>query len=160
MRLRDLTPLDVPSMLALNNAAAPAVPASSEVELTELLRVSSFGFAAVSGEEFLGFVVGFEPGIDYASPNYHYFENRGTDHLYVDRIVVAEAARGMRVGQTLYNRVVDLAIDQGRAEVTCEVNIEPPNPASLAFHSRLGFSEVDRQENGYATVTLLVRPLS
>ena len=66
----------------------------------------------------------------------------------------------MRVGQTLYNRVVDLAVDQGRAEVTCEVNIEPPNPASLAFHSRLGFSEVDRQDTGYATVTLLARRLS
>ncbi|MCC6269729.1 MAG: GNAT family N-acetyltransferase [Microbacteriaceae bacterium] len=160
MRLRDLTALDVPSMLALNNDAVPAVPASTEVELAELLRMSSFGFAAVSGEEFLGFVVGFEPGLDYASPNYRFFENRGTDHLYVDRIVVAEAARGMRVGQTLYNRVVDLAVDQGRAEVTCEVNIEPPNPASLAFHSRLGFSEVDRQDTGYATVTLLARRLS
>lgn len=160
MRLRDLTPADVPDMLELNNAAVPAVPASTTAELTELLRVSSFGFAAVSGSEFLGFVLGFESGIDYASPNYRYFENRGTDHLYVDRIVVAEAARGMRVGQTLYNRVVDLAIDQGRSEVTCEVNVEPRNPASLAFHSRLGFSEIDQQDAGYATVSLLVRPLS
>ncbi len=160
MRLRELTVLDVPDMLVLNNESVPAVPESTEAELSELLRVSTFGYAAVSGDEFLGFVVGFEPGVDYASPNYRYFENRGTDHLYVDRIVVAEAARGMRVGQTLYNRVVDLAVDQGRTEVTCEVNIEPPNPASLAFHSRLGFSEVDRQNTGYATVSLLVRPLS
>lgn len=160
MQLRDLTALDVASMLVLNNDAAPAVPESTEAELAELLRVSSFGFAAVSGDEFLGFVVGFEPGVEYASPNYRYFENRGSDHLYVDRIVVAEEARGMRVGQTLYRRVVELAVDQGRAEVTCEVNVEPPNPASVAFHSRLGFSEVDRQDVGYATVALLARPLS
>lgn len=160
MRLRELTSLDVPNMLVLNNEAAPAVPASVESELAELLRASSFGFAAVSGDELLGFVVGFEPGTDYASPNYRYFEDRGTDHLYIDRIVVAEEARGMRVGQSLYRRVIELAVDQGREEVTCEVNVDPPNPASAAFHSRLGFSEIDRQDVGYATVMLLARPLS
>lgn len=160
MRLRELSPSDVPSILALNNDAVPAVPHTTEEEVTELLRASSFGYAAVSGEEFLGFVVGFEPGLDYASPNYRYFEDRGTDYLYVDRIVVAERARGMRVGQTLYQRVVDLAIDQGRDEVTCEVNVEPPNPASHAFHTRMGFSEVAQQDTGYATVALLARPLS
>lgn len=160
MRLRELTPLDLPNMLILNNEAVPAVPLATEEELAELLRTSTFGFAAVNDDEFLGFVVGFEPGMDYASPNYLYFENRGTDYLYVDRIVVAEEARGMRVGQTLYRKVIALAVDQGRVEVACEVNLEPPNPASIAFHSRLGFSEVGRQETGYATVALLTHPLS
>lgn len=160
MHLRELTSHDLPSMLALNNDAAPAVPESTEADLATLLRASTFGFAAVNDKEFLGFVVGFEPGMDYASPNYLYFEDRGTDHLYIDRIVVAEEARGMRVGQTLYKRVIALAVDQGRAEVTCEVNIDPPNPGSLAFHSRLGFSEVGRQETSYATVALLTHPLS
>jgi uncharacterized protein len=160
MRLRNLTPLDVPTILALNNDAVPAVPESTGVELAALLVASSFGFAAVSKEELLGFVIGFEPGSDYASPNYRYFEDRGTDHLYVDRIVVAESARGMRVGQTLYRRVIDLAVEQGRDEVTCEVNTDPPNPGSLAFHSRMGFKEVDRQDNGYVKVALLARPLS
>lgn len=160
MHLRELTSLDLPSMLALNNDAVPAVPEATEADLAELLRASTFGFAAVSDNEFLGFVVGFETGMDYSSPNYLYFEDRGTDHLYVDRIVVAEEARGMRVGQTLYRRVIALAVDQGRTEVTCEVNVEPPNPGSIAFHTRLGFSEVGRQETGYATVALLTHPLS
>ncbi|MEO7348492.1 MAG: GNAT family N-acetyltransferase [Terrimesophilobacter sp.] len=160
MRLRELSDSDVPTMLALNNSAVPAVPESTEDELMALLRMSSFGFAAVSGDELLGFVLGFEPGVDYASPNYRYFETRGTDYLYVDRIVVAEEARGMRVGQTLYQRVVELAVDHGRDEVTCEVNIEPPNPGSLAFHTRMGFSEIAQQDVGYARVALLARPLS
>ncbi len=160
MHLRDLMPNDVPTILLLNNAAVPAVPHATEDELRHLLDNSTFGFAAATDEELLGFVIGFEPGCDYASPNYRYFESRGTDHLYVDRIVVAEAARGMRVGQTLYQRVVDLAVEQGRDEVTCEVNVEPPNPGSLAFHSRMGFTEVDRQDNSYASVALLARRLS
>ncbi len=160
MRLRNLTPRDVPRILTLNNEAVPAVPVATGPELTLLLEECTFGFAAMADDELLGFVIGFGPGLDYASPNYRYFENRGIDHLYVDRIVVAENARGMRVGQTLYNRVVDLAVEQGRDEVTCEVNVDPPNPGSLAFHSRLGFTEVDRQDNGYAKVALLARPLS
>lgn len=160
MRLRELTSQDVPAILDLNNAAVPAVPESTKGELDVLLRASSYGFAAVSDDEVLGFVMGFAPGSDYLSPNYRYFEDRGTDHLYVDRIVVAESARGMRIGQALYGRVVALAIEQGRDEITCEVNVDPPNPGSIAFHSRMGFSEVARQDNGYATVALLARPLS
>lgn len=160
MRLRDLTPLDVPELLALNNAATPAVPTATEQELAALLEESTFGFAAADDEGVLGFVIGFAPGTDYASPNYRYFEERGTDHLYVDRIVVAETARGMRLGQALYERVVALAVREGRDEVTCEVNLDPPNPGSLAFHDRMGFRKVGEQETGYATVALLARPLS
>ncbi|MEO6941725.1 MAG: GNAT family N-acetyltransferase [Terrimesophilobacter sp.] len=160
MRLREITSQDVPAILSLNNAASPAVPTSTESELDALLGASSYGFAAVADDEVLGFVVGFAPGSDYASPNYRYFEERGTDHLYVDRIVVAESARGMRIGQALYGRVVELAIEQGRSEITCEVNVVPPNPGSMAFHSRMGFSEVARQHTSYATVALLARPLS
>lgn len=160
MRLRPFTAPDVPAALELNNAATPAVPTATAEELTALLEASAFGIAAVSGEELVGFVLGFEPGSPYESPNYRFFEERGTDHLYVDRIVVAEAARGMRIGQRLYERVVALAVEQGRAEVTCEVNLDPPNPGSLAFHRRMGFREVGQQETGYATVALLARPLA
>jgi predicted GNAT superfamily acetyltransferase len=41
--------------------------------------------------------------------------------------------------------------------VTCEVNLDPPNPRSLAFHERLGFREVGRQatKGGAFTVVLL-----
>lgn len=158
--LRDLTSRDVPAILTLNNDATPAVPTATEVELANLLGLSSFSFAAVVEDDVVGFVIGFAPGSNYASPNYRYFEERGTDHLYVDRIVVAEEARGMRIGQTLYDRVAELAVSQGRVEVTCEVNLDPPNPASLAFHRRVGFHEVGQQTTDYATVALLARPLA
>jgi predicted GNAT superfamily acetyltransferase len=155
--LRDLTRDDLPVLLALNNAATPAVPTATEDELAALLEASDFGFAV--GDEPLGFVLGFAPGSDYQSPNYRWFEARGTDHLYVDRIVVAEAARGRSIGRLLYEHVIGLAREQGRREVTCEVNLDPPNPGSLAFHNRMGFREVGQQETGYATVSLLALPL-
>lgn len=45
--------------------------------------------------------------------------------------------------------------------LTCEVNLEPPNPHSLAFHHRLGFTQVGEQvtTRGTVRVALLVRPV-
>lgn len=160
LALRDLTQSDVPGILALNNAATPAVPTATVEELAALLRASSFGFAADVDGQLVGFVIGFSPGSDYSSPNYRYFEDRGLDHLYVDRIVFAEEARGKRIGQLLYDRVAEFAVDEGLAQVTCEVNLDPPNPGSLAFHERMGFHEVGQQKTDYATVALLARPLA
>lgn len=109
----------------------------------------------------LGFVLALHPGSDYESENYRWFEARGTDSLYVDRIVIGEESRGRGLGQVLYERVFDAAAEEGRAEVTCEVNIEPPNPGSQLFHRRLGFEEVGRQgtKGGSVLVSLLAVPV-
>ena len=37
------------------------------------------------------------------------------------------------------------ARSSGRARVTCEFDVDPPNPASEAFHRSFGFREVGRQ---------------
>lgn len=149
--IRDLVPADVDRLVELNNAALPAVPHTSAEEFAGLLTSSDHAFGVVDADGSAddavlhGFVIGMNPGGDYASENYRFFEDRGTDHLYVDRIVVDEHMRGQSIGRLLYDRVFQLARFEGRSEVTCEVNVEPPNPRSLAFHSRLGFAEVGRQ---------------
>ncbi len=159
MELRELTTDDLPRITALNNAAVPAVPEMTEESLSAVFSASDVRLAAVDESGVIGFLLGFAAGSDYGSANFRYFEDRGTDHLYVDRIVIDSAARGGGVGRVLYEQFIGLAIEQGRAEVTCEVNVDPPNPQSMAFHTRLGFSEVGRQTTGYATVALLARLL-
>jgi uncharacterized protein len=97
--------------------------------------------------------------VDYPSANYRWFEDRGVDHLYVDRIVVADHARRRGVAGMLYAAVERAAAEQGRAEVTCEVNVRPRNEPSLAFHAARGYAEVGRQETdaGSKTVAMLAR---
>jgi predicted GNAT superfamily acetyltransferase len=160
MRLRDLTELDLPQVVELNDAASPAVPITTIDGMADLLRVAGFASAAVDEADestVLGFVIGMRPGSGYASENYRYFDVRGTDFLYVDRIVVAEDTRGSGVGRLLYASVFELARAEGRTEVTCEVNLLPPNPESLAVHPRLGFERVGEQDtkNGSVRVALL-----
>jgi predicted GNAT superfamily acetyltransferase len=45
--------------------------------------------------------------------------------------------------------------------MTCEVNLSPPNAASMRFHRRLGFEQVGSQftEAGAKQVALLAKPL-
>lgn len=150
--LRELVASDVDELCALNNAAVPAVPITSHAEMAALLEVADHAFGWDDGGTLLGFLLAMEPGAAYDSENYRYFEARGIDHLYVDRIVVDERSRGSGVGRRLYERAFSLARAAGRREVTCEVNVDPPNPRSLAFHARLGFLEVGRQRTKGDTV--------
>jgi len=109
-----------------------------------------------------GFVVALAPGLGYASENYTWFSARSNDFLYVDRIVLAPRLQGQGVGPRLYAAVEETARADGATEITCEVNVRPPNPGSLAFHARLGFTEVGRQQTkgGATEVALLARPVS
>lgn len=166
MRIRELTSADLPAALLLNNANVPAVSPSDEAGFARLLELSELALAAVGdasvgGETLLGYVLLMRPGADYPSENYRWFEDRGTDFLYVDRILVSDAAQNQGVGAALYSAVFEAALARGAAEVTCEVNVDPPNPGSLRFHARLGFAEVGRQatKGGTIVVALLAAPL-
>ena len=162
MLLRPASPADLARIVQLNDAASPAVPVTAPADMERLLELASLALVAVDGQdEVHGFVVALEPGAAYESENYRYFEERGTAHVYVDRIVVGGTARGSGVGRLLYDAVFQRARSTGRAEVTCEVNLEPPNPESLAFHERLGFARVAEQstKGGTIRVALLAAPV-
>lgn len=146
--LRPATDADISYLVTLNNASVPAVPDTPADDMSELLDASSLALVAVDPEapkDPLGFVVALEGGENWAGENYVWFEERGLDHLYVDRIVVGEGARGRGIGQLFYDAVFDAARTAGHEVVTCEVNLNPPNPGSMRFHGRLGFSERGQQ---------------
>ncbi len=160
VRLRPLRPADFGRVVDLNNAAHPAVPNLDVAELERLLAFPGLSLAAERERAVAGFLLAMDPGAEYESENYRYFARRGPS-LYIDRIVVDGALRGAGVGRALYGAVFDKARADGRPEVTCEVNLQPPNPESLAFHSRMGFARVGEQDTkgGLYTVALLAAPV-
>ncbi|WP_211327318.1 GNAT family N-acetyltransferase [Subtercola boreus] len=161
---RDLRPDDLPAVLAMNNEAVPAVNDLDEMSLAALVALSHRAVVVVDDSDEgmpLGFALALLPGAPYDSENYRWFSNRSTSFLYVDRIVVADGARGRRLGQVLYDDLFDAARASNSAEVFCEVNLEPPNPGSLVFHTRLGFEQLGSQatKGGRVVVSLLSRPV-
>lgn len=155
--LRPLTPADAPRMAEINRAAEPGVSAADAEELAEILRVSEVALAAETDGALAGFVMALTPGRPYASANYRWFEARGGDFLYVDRIAIAPEARGLGLGTRLHAALFAAA---GARPIALEVNTLPPNPGSMRFHQRLGFLEVGRAAHrpGAYEVAFLERP--
>lgn len=152
----------LPDVARLNDSEVPRVSPLGVEGLREHLARCDLAVVAVDERARLaGFVLAVAPGSDYTSVNYRFFEDRGTSHLYVDRLVVAPTHRRAGVAGRLYDAVDARARAAGRSEVTCEVNLRPPNEPSMAFHLARGFVEVGRQDTtgGTITVALLVREL-
>jgi predicted GNAT superfamily acetyltransferase len=74
---------------------------------------------------------------------------------------VAPAARGHGYARRLYADLFDRAGLAGQDIVVCEVNSDPPNPASDAFHATQGFAEVGKAaiHQGSKTVRYLARAI-
>lgn len=138
--------------------------------------MSPEAFVRLLGEAFLARAVGpegapealliaLDAAADYDSPNFLWFRARGPDaagdFAYVDRVIVSERARGGGLARRLYAELFASAKEAGLKRVVCEVNSDPPNPASDAFHAALGFREVGsaRLEDRGKTVRYLERLL-
>lgn len=166
MQVRQIASHDVDEILRLNRVEVPRLgPIADADEFAELLAYSDLALVADDPADdrgrILGFVLAIAPGTGYTSANYRYFEQRGTDHLYVDRIAVAPHARRRGIASALYDAVLDRARRSGRAEVTCEVNIRPRNEGSLSFHASRGFVEVGQQDtSSTVTVALLAKAIT
>jgi predicted GNAT superfamily acetyltransferase len=162
MHLRPFRPEDAPTVLALN-AASVAVLSPLDADGLRALAAQAAWFRVVErGGAVQAFLLALREGADYASPNYRWFAERHPRFLYVDRVVVAAAARGAGLGAALYDALFAFARAEGVALVACEFDVEPPNPASARFHARYGFHEVGRQHvaGGRKQVSLQVAPVS
>lgn len=169
IRLRDIRPDDAPALAELNDAATPAVNSLGVEGMAALLAICDVTLVATGANgatgatgNILAFVLSMGPGQPYASENYRWFEARGGAHQYIDRIVVAPQAAGRGLGRALYTSIFDRATAAGRLEITTEINLEPPNPESAAFHRRMGFRQVGEQltRGGTVRVALMTRPAS
>lgn len=154
--VRPLDSDDLERVLQLNNAAVPTVNRLDAARLEDLVAQSDAALALGPVGENQGFMLAMGRGLAYDSVNYRWFAARYDDFLYVDRIVVAEAARGSGAGRALYQAAMERAAER---PLCCEVNLRPLNTPSLRFHASLGFTAVGRQENedGAKEVALLVR---
>jgi len=156
--IEPITPAAEAAVLALNNEHAEEL---SWLEAPRLSELVTRAFYARRIGDLEAFLLAFDQDADYDSPNFLWFRTRYPRFVYVDRIAVAASARGRGHARKLYEDLFASAKAAGFGIVVCEVNAEPPNPASDAFHAALGFQEVGQAQihGGKKTVRYFARPL-
>jgi predicted GNAT superfamily acetyltransferase len=143
--LRDAMAVDFPAILALNSESVRFTSPLDEARLRALhAQAASHRVFEMDGAV-VAFLLALREGADYDSPNYRWFAQRYGEFLYVDRIVVGSACQGRGIGALLYEDLFAFARACSVEQVTCEFDLQPPNPTSAAFHARFGFREVGTQ---------------
>ncbi|HEY3850912.1 MAG TPA: GNAT family N-acetyltransferase [Steroidobacteraceae bacterium] len=151
--------MDENVMLALNNEHREE---TSELDATKLHALIAQGFHVGlrnGGRD--AFLIAFDQDAISASPNFQWFKSRYKRFVYIDRVIVAPDKRGRGLARGLYGDLFAAAAQAGHSLVGCEVNVEPPNPVSDAFHEALGFAEVGRAAlfGAEKVVRYLVKPV-
>jgi predicted GNAT superfamily acetyltransferase len=155
--LRPITAADHASVLAWNEANVELLAPLSEERLLELLDQGEGVIIEEDGAA-VGFVFTFLAGSAYSSPNYAWFAARHEAFLYLDRVVVDSSVRRTGVGGRVYDLIERRAAEVG--PVMClEVNLDPPNEPSLAFHRNRGYVEVGQQVWSDHLLTMMEKPV-
>jgi predicted GNAT superfamily acetyltransferase len=146
------------TLLALNNAHARELSWLEPDQLARLVRTASL---ALRIGNVAAFLLAFDQDADHDAGNFLWFRARHTRFVYIDRVVVAASERGRGHARRLYEAIGRHASDAGHDRIVCEVNLDPPNPASDAFLAALGFGEVGVAaiDGGAKTVRYLSRRL-
>ena len=149
MQVRPFQATDFDALLAINAAGVPGVSTETAETLAGIFSLA----VVLVAEDAKGQAVGFASFVElgtaaYRSPNLRWFEAwsermHTSNLIYVDRIAVKPGAKGNGIGHALYQAGFEAFED--RSAVGCEINIAPANPASEAFHRRLGFTPVGEQ---------------
>ncbi len=130
------------AVLELNNRHVEQL---SYLDLDRLENLVSMAFYARQIGAADAFMISFDQDAKYGSPNFLWLQRKFRRFVYVDRIVVAASARGRGLARVLYGELFAAALEKGHDTICCEVNAEPPNPASDALHAALGFQVVGHQ---------------
>lgn len=159
VRIRDARAADFATILALNAESVRFLSPLDEKGLCLLHAWSAYHRVVEGASGVVAFLLAFREGAPYTSPNYEWFTQRYRQFLYIDRVVVAGTDQHHGHGARLYDDIAAFAASGGVAQLACEFNVEPPNPASARFHANFGFREVGRQwiDGGRKQVSLQLR---
>ncbi len=154
--VRDVREHELDSVLALNNAAGPAILPLDAARMRRFYDTAEYFRVAERDGNLVGFLVGFGSTAAHASTNFRWFAERYPQFLYIDRIVVASRRRGGGVGRAFYADVQSYA-ELRYPHLTCEVFLEDGNDPALLFHGSFGFLEVGQnmQDNGVRAAMLM-----
>ena len=141
--IRNLVPADNMQVLSLNAKALPHVASLDEVEIERLQALSQAHLVAEEDGVIVGYALAFARGDAYDGEEFETLRSLiPQEFIYIDQIAILGSMKRAGIGRRLYGALEQAALLRGAHCLCCEVNTTPPNPDSLAFHSRLDFSPV------------------
>ena len=154
--IRDVAAEDLDEILTLNEAVVPAVNSIPIEKMQWFAEHAVYFRVAVADDRLVSFLIGLRPGVAYESPNYRWFCEHYDDFGYIDRVAVADHARRHGLATKMYDDF-RAALPADIGQMTCEVNLRPPNESSMRFHERYGFAQIGSQatEGGKKEVALM-----
>lgn len=154
--LRPIAATDHAEVLALNERNVDVLAPLDETGLVAMRELADTAAVLEVDGAFAGFVLTFTAGAAYDGENFAWFTERYEDCCYLDRVVLHEDFRRRGLGTRVYDELESAC---GRPVFALEVNLEPPNEASLAFHHARGFAEVGRRMSGGHLVSMMTKRL-
>jgi len=145
LKIRPAGVADFDVILALNEESVAALSPLTFGRLSALHAQAARHCVVEDDGAVVAFVLALRESADYDSPNFQWFVARYDRFLYVDRIVVSGNAQARGAGTQLYRDLFEFAAASSVELITCEYDLDPPNPRSQRFHARFGFAEVGRQ---------------
>lgn len=150
MQTRPAIQSDFSAVLALNEESVQFLSPLSGARLAHLHLQSDLHQVIEVDRQVVAFLLAFREAANYDSVNFQWFAHRYERFLYIDRVVVNQSLRANGAGTLLYRQAFIHAAATGVRLITCEFDVEPPNPVSERFHAKFGFREVGRQRAGQA----------
>jgi predicted GNAT superfamily acetyltransferase len=143
--IRNAVERDYPAICALNLAEVQQTSPMDAIRLAALGKMACYFRVVCLDGIVKAFLLAMCHGAAYENDNFRWFSSRYPQFIYIDRVVVSPASRGMRLGSSLYEDLFRYARAKAIPWVTCEFNIIPPNEPSRLFHEKFGFRELDTQ---------------
>jgi len=142
--LRPITLDDASAVISINAQGAPGVTPIDRADLDFVLGLATLAWVAVADGAVVAYVTAFDDEVQYDEDEINWCRAHAKRFLHIDQVAVAADWRGKGVGSAVYSAVESWAVSRGYRSITAGVNLEPPNPESMAFHHARGFVEFGR----------------
>ncbi len=143
--IRDVQEHELDAILAMNNAAGSGILPMNKTQIQYFWQHADYFRVAESDNCLVGFLIALNQNATYDSSNFHWFKQRYSQFIYVDRIVIAKGQRNAGIGRLFYADVLSFAEVRAPA-IVAEVFMEQSTHPALLFHGSFGFHEVGQHQ--------------
>lgn len=155
---RNAIPKDYERILSINRESLPGVAVLECDYFEVLIRVCDYFRVIEVDSKVAGYIFAMNQDASYDAEEFQWFGHHLSEKfLYIDQVAIGQGWRNNGFGTLLYEDLEEYAAKGSVSILACEVNYDPPNKKSQAFHRRLDFREVGRMDTRGLTVSMLVK---